>query len=415
MKKDILLLMSDQHNGFYTSLNKDMGDITPNLKRIAQKGVWCDRAYCNSPLCVPSRTAFLTGKLPSENGVLDNMTTLNSDEVTIAHKLGLEGYDTVLVGRMHFMGLDQFHGFDERYVGDITNQYWGMSRKELGDFHKGFSSKACQEIVGEGETAIVDYDYQVFQKAMEILNRPRKRPLFLLVGFYQPHYPYVSYTLNPGITSSVKEKDLCLPIHRIYCSCRQETTLSRVNEINIRYKNMVKTIDSYIGKLFDRFTESSDGLFIYTSDHGDQLGKRGIFGKRTLYEDSVRVPLVLHGCTIEDPSQPISLVDLHHLLTAFAKGSRRYRVQGPVICQSVLPVEGKNIWLEMVCNRKWKLENLNGEMHLYDIEADSDEQNDLIDYQESHLQEYLKSKNEISTILHHLEVKQSEHAILKAY
>ena len=108
--RDILLVMSDQHSWAYTGFAGSAVD-TPNMERIAGEGWLWERCYCNAPLCVPSRMSFLSGLLPSELGIFNNDTTLPIDMPTIAHDLGAMGYQTALIGRMHFKGDDQNHGF----------------------------------------------------------------------------------------------------------------------------------------------------------------------------------------------------------------------------------------------------------------------------------------------------------------
>ncbi len=154
MKKDIVLIMSDQHNGNYMFYQDEHHNLTPSLSSSASNSAFFTNAYCNAPLCVPSRMSFLSGKLPSETLILDNDSILNSDEITLAHKVGLEGYETILIGRMHFKGHDQFHGFDKRYVGDITTQFWGQTREDLGKYYPGFKAKTCQEIYGSGSSQV---------------------------------------------------------------------------------------------------------------------------------------------------------------------------------------------------------------------------------------------------------------------
>ena len=109
--KDIMLIMSDQHGGAYTGMEDDRVR-TPALMRIAGEGLYFERCYCNAPLCVPSRMSFLSGKLPSDLNIFNNDTVLPADVPTIAHALGAAGYHTVLIGRMHFKGDEQKHGFD---------------------------------------------------------------------------------------------------------------------------------------------------------------------------------------------------------------------------------------------------------------------------------------------------------------
>ena len=196
--KDILLVLSDQHGWAYTGFADELLD-TPNLKRIAQEGCLWERCYCNAPLCVPSRMSFLTGLLPSELGIFNNDTTLPIDMPTIAHDLGTAGYETVLIGRMHFKGDDQNHGFDRRLAGDITSQYWGTggkNRKDFGDFAGTSNRKHCLEAVGGAYSPVMAYDRHVMEEAetflKENLERPGRPPLFIVVGFYGPHFPFVS-------------------------------------------------------------------------------------------------------------------------------------------------------------------------------------------------------------------------------
>ena len=112
---------------------------------------------------------------------------------TIAHEIGRIGYKTVLIGRMHFKGADQKHGFDMRLAGDITSQYWGTGGKSRSDFgaYAGTTNRRhCLEAVGGGYSPVMAYDAHVFETAMEYLKHcPRDgRGIFLVVGFYSPHF-----------------------------------------------------------------------------------------------------------------------------------------------------------------------------------------------------------------------------------
>lgn len=131
--RDIVIVMSDQHSGLKTSLSDEIAR-TPNIEKLTETGQYFENAYCNFPLCVPSRMSFLTGKHPSELGILDNDVILDDCQETIADKMTRQGYRTILVGRMHFKGENQLHGFTERYVGDITTQFWNLKREDLGAF-----------------------------------------------------------------------------------------------------------------------------------------------------------------------------------------------------------------------------------------------------------------------------------------
>ena len=195
-KRDIMLVMSDQHSWLSSGFADENID-TPELLRIAGEGLRFDHCYCNAPLCVPSRMSFLTGLLPSELDVFNNDTALPADMPTIAHVLGGLGYRTVLIGRMHFKGDEQKHGFDEHLAGDITSQYWGTGgalRDGFGPYAGTTNRLHCLEQVGGGVSPVMLYDEAVFEETLAFLTAWEKEkkpdePLFLVVGFYGPHFP----------------------------------------------------------------------------------------------------------------------------------------------------------------------------------------------------------------------------------
>lgn len=113
---NILYIMADQMAAPLLKMNNPDSVIkTPNLDKLAETGVVFSSAYCNSPLCAPSRFTMCSGQLPSKIGGYDNASVLNPDVPTYAHYLRREGYETVLAGKMHFIGPDQLHGFEHRY------------------------------------------------------------------------------------------------------------------------------------------------------------------------------------------------------------------------------------------------------------------------------------------------------------
>jgi hypothetical protein len=116
-KPNILYIMADQMAAPLLKMNNPDSVIkTPNLDELAKTGVVFSSAYCNSPLCAPSRFTMCTGQLPSKIAGYDNASVLSSEVPTYAHYLRREGYETALAGKMHFIGKDQLHGFEHRYV-----------------------------------------------------------------------------------------------------------------------------------------------------------------------------------------------------------------------------------------------------------------------------------------------------------
>lgn len=127
-KPNILYIMADQMAAPLLSLHDKNSPIkTPNLDRLASEGVVFDSAYCNSPLCAPSRFVMVSGQLPSKIGAYDNAADLPADTPTYAHYLRREGYHTALAGKMHFCGPDQLHGYEQRLTSDIYPGDYGWS------------------------------------------------------------------------------------------------------------------------------------------------------------------------------------------------------------------------------------------------------------------------------------------------
>lgn len=127
-KPNILFIMADQMAAPMLSMyNSESVIQTPNLDHLAQSGVVFDSAYCNSPLCAPSRFTLVTGQLPSKIGAFDNASDLPADIPTYAHYLRSEGYHTALAGKMHFCGPDQLHGYEQRLTSDIYPGDYGWT------------------------------------------------------------------------------------------------------------------------------------------------------------------------------------------------------------------------------------------------------------------------------------------------
>ena len=122
-KPNILIIMSDEHAPMYSGVYGHPIVQTPNMQRLAEAGATFDAAYCNSPLCAPSRMSFMTGRFVHHIGAWDNVTPLRSDEVTWAHRLRDCGYDVALSGKQHFAGPDQLHGFQQQLARDLHAEW----------------------------------------------------------------------------------------------------------------------------------------------------------------------------------------------------------------------------------------------------------------------------------------------------
>lgn len=432
--------MSDQHGQAYTQMEHPDID-TPNLMELAGEGLSFDRCYCSAPLCVPSRMSFLSGKLPAGLGIFDNDSTLPSDMPTIAHALGERGYRTVLIGRMHFKGDDQRHGFDERLVGDITSQFWGTGgaqRTDFGAFIRTTNRKHCLDAVGGGCSPVMAYDEAVFEAAMEYLSRKHDEPLFLIVGFYGPHFPFAC---DPELYRKYQAR---FPVEEasggrcedVYDDYRQDCSPEKRRDCKAAYCGLVETIDGYVGQLRRLFSKNrKDYVFLYTSDHGEQLGKRSLFGKQTLYEDAVRVPLMIEGTGIPHGRcrSQVSLLDVSRTILAMAGADAAASwhlgtpidlaapeaKRPPVVIQQLLEHEGELMTGEAVISMPYKAVRYGGgAVRVYDLLQDPDETKDISSQYPGVLRDlepYLMSRDQITKCIEHELTLTQQHEILKAW
>ncbi len=407
-KPDIMVIMSDQHGFLDTGFGDGRVD-TPELQRIAGEGMLFERCYCNAPLCVPSRMSFLTGQLPSDLGIFNNDSSLPVDMPTIAHELGRLGYETVLVGRMHFKGDDQRHGFNRRVYGDITSQYWGTGGKARTDFgvYAGTTNRLhCTEAAGGGISPVMIYDEEVKNQAVEFLDQweqeKRERPLFLLVGFYGPHFPFVCREelyrkYQSRFDREECERDRDIPGLFIYEEYTKDCEAGLMRDCRAAYCGLAEQVDGYAGLLYDQFRRCRSGKdhrFFYLSDHGEQLGRRRIFGKQTLYEHAVRVPFVAAGTGISPGvcREPVGLLDVSRTLLSAAgetedlsgwhKG-KAVDLKSPdlaghwVLIQQMLEKNGEKFLAEAAIRDRYKVMRARGTWYVYDLETDREETQNL--------------------------------------
>jgi choline-sulfatase len=331
----ILLVVADQLSARALAAYGNRVARTPHLDRVAEQGIVFERALCASPLCVPSRVALMTGLLPTRTGVFDNAAELPASVPTFAHHLRLAGYRTVLAGKMHFIGPDQLHGFEERPLPDVYPAGfdwipdWRLEDHETLPWYHDLSSVLRAGPVRA--TLQIDYDAEVVHHARRAIvdsAREADRPLLLVASFTHPHDPYeapVAYwdryaDVDVDAPTHVEPPDPADPptsrlramveAHRIPISDEQIGLARR------GYYAALSLVDDHVGTLLDTLAEqgmADDTVVVFTSDHGDMLGERGLWYKMAPFEDSIRVPLVVHAPTRYAPKRvadPVSLLDL---------------------------------------------------------------------------------------------------------
>lgn len=323
---DILLFVSDQHTARISGFAGDPVVDTPHLDRLARDGTVFDSAYTSCPLCVPARMSFMTGRFPTSTGVTGNGHWLESDVPTIAHAMGLAGYETVLCGRMHFRGPDQHHGFEKRLVGDFTPCMplpGAGARSDLGPY-AGTPAGNWEKLYGGGTSPVLEYDRAVVRAAVDLLAEPHERPLFLVVGIYGPHHTFVAppelYRKYRERVSGPRQERGDHPMHPVVDQHGPFRELDpEVRDcIRAAYHGMIEHADCLVGEVrsaFDRLVaeRSRPGLFAYFSDHGEQAGERGLWGKNTFFEESAAIPMIWAGDGVPSGRRvatPVSMMDI---------------------------------------------------------------------------------------------------------
>ena len=172
----------------------------PRLEDLARDGVVFENAYCNNPICASSRFSMMAGQLPSRIGAYDNAAEFPATVPTFAHYLRALGYTTCLSGKMHFVGPDQLHGFEERLTTDIYPSDFGWTPDwSRGDRQLPPSGMSMRSVVEAGRcrrSLQIDYDedvgFQAVRKIYDYARDPDGKPFFLAASFTHPHNPFFS-------------------------------------------------------------------------------------------------------------------------------------------------------------------------------------------------------------------------------
>jgi choline-sulfatase len=342
----IVLVLADQLSAGALGAYGNTTVKAPNLDRLAETGVVYERALCASPLCVPSRSALATGMLPSRTGVYDNAAELPAATPTFAHYLRLLGYRTVVAGKMHFIGPDQLHGFEERPMPDVYPAGfdwvpdWRLADDETLSWYHDLSSVRRAGPVRA--TLQIEYDLEVVEQAVRAIAvsaRDADRPLLLVVSFTHPHDPYevpqVYWDRYAGVEIEApthpEPPDLVdAPTRRLRAMLagdRESVSAEEILRARRGYYGAVSLVDDHVGAVTTALAEhrmADDTIVVFTSDHGDMLGERGLWYKMAPFEGSVRVPLIVHAPArfrARRIAEPVSLLDLLPTLVDIAGGT----------------------------------------------------------------------------------------------
>ena len=353
---NIVIIMADQLAPQFTSAYGNVKVKTPNMDKIAATGMRFDSAYCNAPLCAPSRFSFMSGQHITRIAAYDNASEFPATIPTFAHYLRLMGYRTCLSGKMHFVGPDQLHGFEERLTTDIYpadhawTPDWEAPDERIDKWYHNMES--VREAGVTNTTFQYEYDEEttffarrrIFEYAMEKIN-----PFCMVVSLIHPHDPYLArpehWNLYNHDEIEMPKIPSMLDPHSERLRHGIQADLVKVTDDEVRnarhaYFANCSYFDENVGVVIQALEESKqleNTIVIVTSDHGDMLGERGLWYKMNMFEHSARVPLIMSGPGVANGTSdnPCSLVDLLPTLLDIA---------GQEKPELAMPIDGRSLW-----------------------------------------------------------------------
>ncbi len=355
-RPNILVVMFDQLTPSALGCYGNPVTHAPTLDRLACEGIVFDAAYSNSPLCTPARYCMMTGQLPSATRGYDNAAYLASTIPTFAHYARLGGYRTVLDGKMHFVGADQLHGFEERRTTDIYPADFGwtpdwLQPDERVDWWFHNMDSVTQAGVAEVTNQYL-FDDEVGHQGVRALHDLARdgdpRPWLLVVSFTHPHDPYVTrgrywdlYAGRDIPMPTTTADDVELDPHTARLRKVSAMDEVRIGPENVRaarraYYGNISYLDEWTARLtgtLDALGLAENTVVLVVADHGDMLGERGLWYKMNFFEGSARIPMIVHAPKLFSPKRvaaPVSLVDVLPTITELVGGEPPGVVDAPV-------------------------------------------------------------------------------------
>ncbi|GIX04727.1 MAG: iduronate-2-sulfatase [Planctomycetaceae bacterium] len=362
-KPNVLFIISDDLNNRLGCYGAPLVK-TPNLDRLAARGMVFNRAYCTFPLCGPSRNSLLTGLYPNSTGILANAQIFRQSipkQLSLPQLFRLQGYFAGRIGKLYHYNVPNSvgtDGHDDPASWELELNPAGVDRLEEhplifslipGQFGGTLSWYASPHPDARHTDALLAKDAEW---VLERCAREPDRPFFLAVGFFRPHTPYVApkepyfdyYPLEQmPLVQGWQEDQADIP--RLGLGSRKPeqdrmTDDQRRQAIQAYYAS-ITFMDAQVGRLLDaldRLKLADRTIIVFTSDHGYHLGEHGLWQKMSLFEESARVPLILVAPGVGKPGSRseaiVSLVDLFPTLTELCGVKPPENIQG----QSLVPM-----------------------------------------------------------------------------
>ncbi len=330
---NIILIVSDQHNpsfcGCYGGITR-----TPHIDSIARNGVRFNNAYSNCPLCVPSRASMITGRYSHEIAAWDNCFPYDGEKVKgWGHHFAENNVHFTAIGKLDFKpGVD--HGIEEeiavknRESLDVVGLFRDQPILSRPEYH--VNSNWNTALREQGTT--IESEVTVVEEAIKWLEKDRPHePWILNINFQKPHSPWhplpdiYNYYYNKQGSLSPRYLQTADELHEVeriqsFHTCGYMFGNEKVRKAHAAYNAIVEEHDRNIGRILRKLEElkiKEEVLIIYTSDHGEMARAHGIWEKITLYEDSVKVPMVMSGPQLpkgKETDYPVSLLDVYQTI-----------------------------------------------------------------------------------------------------
>ena len=293
----------------------------PALQRFADTSVRFHNAYCNSPVCGPARMSFLSGRYVCNHGAYDNGSALPPHVPTFAHLLTANGYHTVMCGRMHYHGLDPLKGFERRLVSEIHNPLLANSADMPGPFEPirplapaGTRTPASRW----SDSPIFDHDAHVTRTACEFLRTHAaaddERPFCMTVGYLVAHPSAAPMPALKPLYEEYIRQDLPIAPFTPADYDRLPEHIKRLHQLQGHDQSIFSTdvqrhqmaaylarltyLDVQLGQVLGALAQSGladDTVVVFLSDHGDGMGRHGLWGKMFFYEEAEHIPYYIHA------------------------------------------------------------------------------------------------------------------------
>lgn len=354
-KPNLLFIFTDEQRQDTLRVYGNRRIKTPNLDRLAEESIVFTQAYVTQPVCTPSRASILTGLYPHTNGCIENNVPLRPEVPTIAEMAEDEDYLKAYFGKWH-LGDEEIpqHGFEKYWV-SIEEMYKGYYTKEeykavKASYHiflkeHGFKPDAENSgypVFSRGFAARLPEEYSkpafLTQEVCRFLRKHRERPFIVYLNFLEPHMPFFgpydgmygpgdvdlpeNFDSPPGPDSPIRYRYM-VEYYREHGFADREGKHGKLETewewryLISRYWGLVSLVDAHVGRILETLAElglDERTVVVFTSDHGDMMGSHRLATKMVMYEEAVRVPLLIRVPWLGSPSQmidhPVSQTDL---------------------------------------------------------------------------------------------------------